>query len=162
VVATWGLQHIADVVELVALELVSVALGGIERAGIRPGCRAVGQVRLVSLRFQLDANRLVVATRDGNPHPPRFRQPGTGHSEPGELYFVPMLAEAWDFFRSGAGKVVWCELRIPAPGERWLPRRTPCRNPLSQRPSRIFPCYSGCARACGTWIASKQSGGDRP
>jgi hypothetical protein len=35
-----------------------------------------------------------------------------------------MLAEAWDFFLSDGGKVVWCEVRIPPFGDRRLPQRT--------------------------------------
>jgi len=33
----------------------------------------------------------------------------TGRDADNELYFVPMLAEAWDYFQSGSGKVVWAE-----------------------------------------------------
>jgi hypothetical protein len=88
-------------------------------------------VQSLELHFQLEAQGLVIATRDEGPRPPRFKQPGTGHSDASELYYVPMLAEAWDFFPSGSGKVVWAEVRIPPAGTSWLPHRTPC--PTSDR-----------------------------
>src|SRR6266540_1700519 len=130
VVEAWGLQHIADVVELLTLELVNVALAGSERIG-RPRYRDLLRVRLVGLRFHLIAEGLVIATWDSDPRPPRFQQPGTGHSDGSELYWVPMLAEAWDFFPSGSGKVVWAEVAIPPAGVGWLPRRK--RRPYGER-----------------------------
>ncbi len=58
-----------------------------------------------------------------------MRQAGTGSGDGGELYWVPMLAAAWDFFRSGDGKVVWAEIRVPGAGQRWLPQRVPMVRP---------------------------------
>ncbi len=122
VVEAWGLQHIADVVELLTLELVNVALAGSERIG-RARYRDLLRVRLVGLRFRLAAEGLVIATWDSDPRPPRFSQSGTSHRDGSELYWVPMLAEAWDFFPSGGGKVVWAEVRIPPAARARLPRR---------------------------------------
>jgi len=82
-------------------------------------------VRSLELRFQLEAHGLIVATWDHDPRPPRMRQAGMGSGDGSELYWVPMSAEAWDFFRSGIGKVTWCEVRIPRAGEQRLPRRIP-------------------------------------
>jgi len=126
VVDAWGLEHIGDVVELLASELVRVAMGG--PAVAKPCYRDLLHVRSVQLRFQTVAEGLVIATWDEDPRAPRFRQAGTSHHDEGELYFVPMLAEAWDFFRSAGGKVVWAEVAIPPPGRRWLPRRAQLRN----------------------------------
>ena len=123
VVDTWGLQQVADVVELLTLELVSVALGKNGRAVGLPRYRDLLRVSLVGLRFRLVTNGLVIATWDGDPQPPRFQRPGTGHSDGSELYWVPMLAAAWDFFPSGSGKVVWAEVAIPPAGTWRLPRR---------------------------------------
>ena len=120
----WELGQVADVVELLALELVSVAMGTIGRnATGPPRYRDLRGVRLLELRFRREAHGLVVATWDDDLRTPPMRQAGTGSGDGGELYWVPMLAEAWDFFRSGSGKVVWAEVRIPRAGERWLPRR---------------------------------------
>jgi hypothetical protein len=121
VVDAWGLWQVADVVELLALELVSVAVGPVVA---RPCYRDVRHVRLVELRIQLAAEGLVVATWDEDPRPPRCKQPGTGYGDGSALYFVPMLAEAWDFFSSAGGKVVWAEVAMPPPGQGRLPRRT--------------------------------------
>ncbi len=136
----WGLHHVADVVELLALELVSVALsaGGQELA--RPRYRELLRVRWLSLRFRLGSEGLVIATWDSDPRPPRFKQPGAGHGDGSELYWVPMLAEAWDYFQSGSGKVVWAEIRIPMPGERWLPQRAAIVRPaLPPMPANLDP-----------------------
>ncbi len=135
VVDAWGLGHVADVVELLALELVDVALDASGQAVARLRYRDLLYVRQLSLRFRLGAEGLVIATWDGDPRPPRFKEPGTGHGDGGELYWVPMLAEAWDFFRSGSGKVVWCECVLPPPSGRRLPRRS------RTRPSNGEPRY---------------------
>ena len=123
VVGVWGLRHIADIVELLTLELVSVALGRNGRIS-RARYRDLLGVRLVGLRFQLAVEGLVIATWDSDPRPPRFSRPGSGNRDEGELYFVPMLAKAWDFFPSAGGKVVWAEVAIPPPGGQQLPRGT--------------------------------------
>src|SRR6266511_6445452 len=125
VVDGWGLGQVADVVELLALELVSVAMGGSGPHVVEsPGYRELLRVWSLGLRFQLEAWGLVIATWDEDPRSPRFKQPGTGPAADGRaLYYVPMLAEVWDYFRSGNGKVVWAEVRSPSAGERWLPRR---------------------------------------
>ena len=123
VVHAWGLQPIAEVVELLTRELVSVALGRNGRMS-RARYRDLLGVRLVGLRFQFVPEGLVIATWDSDPRPPRFGRPGSGHRDEGELYFVPMLAKAWDFFPSAGGKVVWAEVAIPPPGDRQLPGRT--------------------------------------
>ncbi len=128
VVDGWGLNLIADVVELLALELVSVAMGA---AVARARYRELLQAHTFGLRFQLEAYGLVIATWDHDPRPPQVQQPGTGHSDGSELYWVPMLAEAWDFFPSGSGKVVWAEVAIPPAGVGWLPRRK--RRPYGER-----------------------------
>jgi len=135
VVEGWGLGQIADVVELLALELVSVAMGGTGQHAVGPPrYQDLLRVGSLGLRFQLGAYGLVIATWDQDPRSPQFQQPGTGPAIDGRaLYFVPMLAEAWDFFRSGTGKVVWAEVRIPSVGEGWLPRRrrTSVRRPTA-------------------------------
>ena len=127
VVNAWGLGQVADVVELLALELVSAAMGiGRQKVtGVR--YRDLVLVRSLWLRFQLEARGLVVATWDYDPRPPRMRRVGAGSSG-GELYWVPMLAEAWNYFRSGSGKVVWFEMQMPLAGERRLPRRRRCQS----------------------------------
>ncbi len=130
VVKSWGLGQVADVVELLALELVSVAIGASGRhAAGPPRYRDLRQMRLLELRFQLEARGLVVATWDDDLRTPPMRQAGTGSGDGGELYWVPMLAAAWDFFRSGDGKVVWAEIRVPGAGQRWLPQRVPMVRP---------------------------------
>ncbi len=68
VVDGWGLNLIADVVELLALELVSVAMGA---AVARARYRELLQAHTFGLRFQLEAYGLVIATWDHDPRPPQ-------------------------------------------------------------------------------------------
>src|SRR6266545_6273977 len=140
IVEGWGLGQVGDVVELLALELVSVAMGtsGQDRAGLR--YRDLLHVRPFGLRFQLIAEGVVIATWDYDARPPRMRQAGTGSGDGSELYWVQMLAEAWDYLQSGSGKVVWAEIRIPMPGERWLPQRAAIVRPaLPPMPANLDP-----------------------
>ena len=126
VVAAWGLGQIADVAELLALELVSSAIGA--QPSTRAGYRELSQAQILWLHFQLEPHGLVVATWDRDPRPPQIRQPGTGPLFGGcALYYVPMLAEAWDFYPSAGGKVIWAEAALRRPGQHWLPRREQLR-----------------------------------
>lgn len=125
VVDHWALSQVADVVELLALELVSMALGG---SVATPHYRDLLKVRLLELRFRFDAQGLVIAIWDDDPRPPQLKRSDADQGDGGWLHFVPMLADAWDFFPSGGGKVTWCEVRIPVAGEWWLPRRVRIRS----------------------------------
>jgi len=129
--------------------LVNAALG---RSTVgRPRYRDLLRVRLVGLRLQLVSGGVVIATWDSDPRPPRFGRPASGHYDEGELHFVPMLAEAWDFFPSDGGKVVWCEVRIPPVGDQRLPHRTQTTATTSRIPSlQTSPYSNGCALVCGT------------
>ena len=112
----------ADVVELLAPELVSVALGR-RVTGRRLRIWDVLIVRLVGLRFQLAPEGVVISTWNGDPRPPPFKRPGTGPPDEGALYFVPMLAQAWDYFETDGGKMIRCEVAIPTASESRLPQR---------------------------------------
>ena len=130
VVDHWELGQAADVVELLALELVSVAMGATGRnAAGPPRYRELLQMRTLELRFRLQVHGLIVATWDDDLRAPPMRQAGTRSGDGSELYWVPMLAEAWDFFRSGSGKMVWAEIDLPPAGARRLPRRSRGRIP---------------------------------
>ncbi len=121
VVGAWELQDIADVVELVALELVCLALG--RRPVGRLRYRDAARLWLVGLRFQRAPRGVVIATWDDDPRRPPVRQPG--YADEGGLYWVPRLAAEWSWFYSAGGKVVWCEVSVLAVGAGKLPRRSP-------------------------------------
>jgi len=123
VVDGWGLDRVAAVAELLALELVNAAMGGTGQPVARLCYSELLDVRSLELRFQLAPQGLVIATWEEDPRPPRISQTGMSNGDGSALYWVPMLAETWDSFRSGTGKVTWCEIRIPHAGEQWLPRR---------------------------------------
>ena len=119
----WGLDQVAAVAELLALELVNAAMGGTGQPVARLRYSELLDVRALELRIQLATQGLVIATWEEDPRPPRISQTGMSNGDGSALYWVPMLAETWDSFRSGTGKVTWCEIRIPHAGEQWLPRR---------------------------------------
>jgi hypothetical protein len=122
-VIAWRLQPVADVVELLTLELVSTAIGPDKLFDTSPAVGRLQNVHPLWLRFQRTADRLVIALVDSDPRPPPLRSAGTGNSSAGTLYWVPMLADAWDYFDVSHGKVVWCEISIPAAYDRRLPQR---------------------------------------
>jgi hypothetical protein len=121
VVDHWALSQVADVVELLTLELVSTVLDTLPAVSCY---HDISKVRSIELRLRRAGCGLVIAMWDGDPRPPALERYGAERATGSGLRFVPMLAEVWDFFPSNGGKVTWCEIRLPAPDVRTLPRRT--------------------------------------
>ncbi|MFF3071912.1 ATP-binding protein [Kitasatospora sp. NPDC057904] len=100
---------LADVADPIAVGdaalLVSELVGNAVRHTGRPGWLLL--VRCPGL--------LRIEVSDSSPRPPLPRRP-SGPGTPGGhgLFLLNRLALHWGWHRRGAGKVVWCELRIPA------------------------------------------------
>ena len=94
----WGLQGLADVVELLVSELVTNAL----RYGIAP----------FGLRMTRDAEHVMVEVSDGNPTVPKLRNVQVGDEGGRGLHLVDELSTDWGVRSHPQGKTVWFTLGI--------------------------------------------------
>ncbi|WP_322760386.1 ATP-binding protein [Frankia sp. Cr2] len=124
VMRQWRLQHLSDVVELLASELVT---NGIEATStVGAGVEQSVELRLVSI-----ADSFFVGVRDHNPSPPVLREQFDGAECGRGLFLVDALSSRWWHLnlRRG-GKVVWAELDAAVPTTAsGLPIRTPLSVP---------------------------------
>lgn len=65
------------------------------------------------LRLRTAPARLRIEVADESPRPPKRRTSGPDGGW--GLALVELLTAEWGVVRSGRGKVVWCELRVPPP-----------------------------------------------
>jgi anti-sigma regulatory factor (Ser/Thr protein kinase) len=128
----WGLDRLAQSVELLVSELVTNAVQAMAR-----------QEDHTAVRLQLfgDSARVRIEVWDADPRPPAPNEPGEDgipdlEGEGGRgLFLVAALSTCWDWYltREPTGKVVWCELEAEQPEStevygsalRVLPRRIP-------------------------------------
>ena len=94
----WGLQGLADVVELLVSELVTNAL----RYGIAP----------FGLRMTRDSENVMIEVSDGNPTVPRLRNVQVGDEGGRGLHLVDELSTDWGVRSHPQGKTVWFTLGI--------------------------------------------------
>src|SRR5579859_74998 len=95
----WGLSELTPLAELVVSELVTNAVRYAQSK--------------ISLRLVLEGG-LFCEVVDDSAALPRLRQAGD-HDERGRgLQVVSQLSQRWGTRRTGAGKVVWCELAVPS------------------------------------------------
>ena len=99
--AYWGYGEHREIAELLVSELVTNAL----RYG-------AGSIRL-NLRARNGLLRVEV--EDAGATIPRVRRPDQGDEGGRGLRLVSMLSSGWGSARTPTGKVVWFELRTPAP-----------------------------------------------
>ncbi len=99
----WGLDHLAETVELLVSELMT---NGIKAS------RAMHHVPPVGLRISSDRTRVLIEVRDGNPHPPVPVQTDSTSEYGRGLLLVETLSERWDWHRAQGGKVVWAIIRL--------------------------------------------------
>ncbi|MFI8292207.1 SpoIIE family protein phosphatase [Streptomyces sp. NPDC085614] len=97
--ATWGLDELADVCELVVSELVGNAL----RYGNGPG-----DLRLMR------GERLVVEVSDTGPDLPQIQHAELSDEGGRGLQLINMLCRRWGSCRTVTGKVVWAEQNLPS------------------------------------------------
>src|SRR5205807_5315940 len=97
----WGLDELAFATEVVVSELVTNAI----RYGSPP----------VKARLLRDRS-LVCEVADGSSTSPHLRYAATTDEGGRGLFLVAQLAEQWGTRYTAAGKIIWAEQRIPAPG----------------------------------------------
>jgi hypothetical protein len=130
----WGYGAVVKTAELLATELVTNAVRhtipepGTETT-LCPSCgRPYGpeygeldRVQRITVTLVATDEALFIEVGDGDPRPPIVSERALLDEGGRGLRLVPQLAKAWSFYhpRDG-GKVVWCELQLPAPG---LPQR---------------------------------------
>ena len=110
----WGLDRLAQSVELLVSELVTNAVQAMAR-----------QEDHTAVRLQLfgDSARVRIEVWDADPRPPAPNEPGEDgipdlEGEGGRgLFLVAALSTCWDWYltREPTGKVVWCELEAEQP-----------------------------------------------
>ncbi len=107
----WGLDGLSDSAQLLVSELVTNAVKAAGPAGCRsgPGGRAP-----VSLTLQLTDTCLELEVWDASPGSPVLREPGPTAECGRGLLIVDMLSSSWGQRPADGGKVVWCELGLPA------------------------------------------------
>ena len=107
----WMLPVDVDTTELLVCELVT---NGLKAAIATDGNPPVG------LRLSAGRELLLIEVWDGSAYPPVPREldgdvPGLGDEGGRGLFLVEALSARWDWYPTGnpAGKVTWCELRVP-------------------------------------------------
>jgi anti-sigma regulatory factor (Ser/Thr protein kinase) len=108
----WQLDELSDAALLLVSELVTNAVKASEsarRAGWLPASR-----QLVALTVRLTDTRLVMEVWDVNPDPPVRRDAGLTAECGRGLCIVEFLGDDWGHHPADGGKVVWCELGLPA------------------------------------------------
>ena len=106
----WGLQPIAETVELLVSELVTNGVKAAQAMEERPP---------VWLRLSANNMQLLIEVWDGNTWPPSPRELEDGlpaiEDEGGRgLFLVATLSDRWNWYltKEPIGKVVWCELNV--------------------------------------------------
>ncbi|GLW99975.1 hypothetical protein Misp02_40620 [Microtetraspora sp. NBRC 16547] len=137
--ATWELPQLADTVELLTSELVTNAIRATEAVSSLPVASSVFPValRMIALRLLLSSDSLVIEVWDVSTQmpatertdsPDKLREGGRG------LALVGALSTMWGHRTApDRGKIVWCEVAIPA-------ARTPAppvRGPRAALPRRL-------------------------
>ena len=109
VVWEWGLQDLAETVELLVSELVTNAM---------KATAGRGQHAPIRLQLSSDSTRVLIEVWDTDPRPPVVRELGEGNvpdfgAEGGRgLFLVGTLSERWGWYpaRGWGGKVMWGEV----------------------------------------------------
>ena len=96
----WGLDNLAETVELLVSELVTNAV---------KASRETGQPIPVRLQLLSDKARVLIKAWDGNPRAPVPGDSGPASESGRGLLLVAALSEQWNWYASqeDGGKVVW-------------------------------------------------------
>jgi anti-sigma regulatory factor (Ser/Thr protein kinase) len=106
----WQLESIADTAALLVSELVTNAVD----ASAAGASRDHGTLPMIGLTLRLTADSLALEVWDSSPLRP-VRQEADSAADHGRgLVLVDALADAWGDRAADGGKVVWCEVAIPA------------------------------------------------
>jgi serine phosphatase RsbU (regulator of sigma subunit)/anti-sigma regulatory factor (Ser/Thr protein kinase) len=97
---SWGLESRRELATLLVSELVTNAIGHSDGA--------------IGLRLRCTQRILCVEVSDTDTRRPRLREPGPEDEAGRGLYLVDRLADRWGVRPLPDGKVVWCEVALPA------------------------------------------------
>jgi anti-sigma regulatory factor (Ser/Thr protein kinase) len=137
----WGLNDLANSIELCVSELVTNAV-----KAMTPHHDLVA----LGLRLSGDNARVLIEVWDADPRPPALKDPSEDgipdlEEEGGRgLVLVAALSTRWDWYltQNPPGKVIWCELKadLPEPAQYapqpLLPRRVP--HPQQKQPVEVM------------------------
>ena len=107
VLSAWGLQALAEDVDLVVSELITNAL---LHTGLGPG----GAPTPVRLELELAGKALTCRVVDSSPLPPQPEEADHDAESGRGLILVEALADAWDWEEQPEGKAVWARFLLPA------------------------------------------------
>lgn len=105
----WGLNELADPIELVVSELVTNAVQASADDDGRPRYTPDTGLACIHLRLSTDGIAALVEVWDENAQLPKTTQPGLDDEDGRGLMLVDALAAqwGWDLPASGLGKIVW-------------------------------------------------------
>jgi anti-sigma regulatory factor (Ser/Thr protein kinase) len=107
----WGLLELIETAELLVSEIVSNAVKATGVLVERPTYADLRGLRTIVLRLSLERDVLRILVWDSDPTPP-VRKNADPMSEGGRgLQLVEALSARWGHYRTGHGKIVWCECR---------------------------------------------------
>jgi hypothetical protein len=101
----WGMSVVTDETELLVTELATNVL------------RHVGEGSSAALVLERGAGRLRVEMHDKNRVLPVLKSADCDEECGRGLHLLAALAVDWGTFLTAAGKAVWCEIELDAPGE---------------------------------------------
>ncbi|GAA3792970.1 hypothetical protein GCM10022226_10270 [Sphaerisporangium flaviroseum] len=93
--AEWGVGHDADVVELLASEVVT---------------NAMRHAWVAVMTISMNEGTLRCEVQDTNPARPQVREAHEGDEGGRGMYLMEALSSSWGCYRVPAGKVVWFEM----------------------------------------------------
>jgi hypothetical protein len=114
----WGLRHLSNAAERVAVELIAHAVETTGNPDPNPRYTELGEVPNIGIRVSMKGNDLLIEVWDSDPAPHAYHD--------SHLATVGEISHRWSYYQPDTGgKVIWAELGVPSQrdaGE--LPQRT--------------------------------------
>jgi anti-sigma regulatory factor (Ser/Thr protein kinase) len=110
VLREWQLEKMLDPALLVTSELVANAV----QASGNNACTDGQNRQVIALTVQLTDNSLLLEVWDASPALPVLKETDITGVRGRGLMLVDFLADAWGHRPAEGGKVIWCEVAIPA------------------------------------------------
>ncbi len=141
VLRDWRLAELIETAELLVSELVTNAVKSTGVVDESPGWSALNDLALIHVRLVLLEDGVVIEVVDREMQPPVISDQSLDAEGGRGLLLIETLSRQWDFyFPPSGGKVVWCELQLPAPLVSGLPRRVRPKKPDTSR--QPAPCLT--------------------
>lgn len=106
----WQLEGVSDTALLLVSELVTNAVMASERVA-SPNQR---NRQMIALNLELTDACLLTEVWDASPAVPVLQEADLAADHGRGLQLVDFLGDAWGYRAADGGKVVWCEIAIPA------------------------------------------------